>query len=1047
MDKDGKVGCAYYSAIDETLFLEEDVPLGGLEIAQTLLLGTEPTTVIVSNRSPGHFTELLEANAQRFEDDRTSSGEQGSYILRHFPSTKFNYETAKEALADIEIEPYEPITVVTGSAGADSSLLVHHAKLVRLARLINLENYLAVGCAGAVLYDLERRRAVEDMQTGTAHSAFRIKSLRMNESMDAMLLNADALLSLQIVHPERRRDLLFSDPIKHKDSRSVVALLQAFTSTILGQKRLRQMLLRPTTSLDIIQERQAAIQTFLFPENAEIVGSLRKLLKKLKDPKSLLAKVKKGVGRLRGELCLPLNDWKSLPRFGMLVANVRQSALTVICNEIDVLLFVQMGQRIMQTIDFKVSEDSGHGVIMSGISECLDQLRQELSDLYGMLPEIRDAVAQETPQWADQHIHHCTMMPQFGFLVGVLLDQETGQAAYCGQETTDDEWEFRFQTEEFAYYKNKLLLDLDTEYGDLPVRITEEEIDVVMELSASVMEHEATIIRASELYAELDSLLAMASAAEKYRWVAPQMTTANVIDIVDGRHPIQELRVESSFIPNSCRMRGARWASDLDEPFDDEQGDERAPWDDIRENYSEDELASERGGKANSTMGSSMGSDSGGTPRSEGYAEAQDEITSVWGHEKANEQEIPAETSEMDSEPRSEDSIERETDARRRLRDDTVRVCWRNTRGCGKIHRIAMKRRNSVKKTALSHDGLGDGNNSEEQTVYDGPPSILILTGANNSGKTIYMKQVALIVFLAHTGSFVPAESATIGVTDRILTRLSTRETVLEDESAFLIDIKQAAFAANFATRRSLLLIDEFGKGTNPECGAAIFASFLRNFLEPREYRPKILASTHFHEVFEAGLIGVQEGVAVAHMEVHIDKNAVDIRDQITYLHRLQPGHAKESLAIMCAEMAGIPPRVLDRADDIVELLNANEDITAALPELVEQSRRAHKEAKRVLRGVFLIPEADLEAAQNGDESVDIRAMLENILAEAEDAGFLGDGNLAELGANGMGSGGSKYGSTEDGQMEDSEVENGEMKTGDEMEGVTCSLTSRSAAW
>ena len=96
-----------------------------------------------------------------------------------------------------------------------------------------------------------------------------------------------------------------------------------------------------------------------------------------------------------------------------------------------------------------------------------------------------------------------------------------------------------------------------------------------------------------------------------------------------------------------------------------------------------------------------------------------------------------------------------------------------------------------------------------------GSPSMLMMTGPNYSGKSIYLKQVALIVYMAHVGCFVPAEQATIGLTDKILTRIATRETVSRFESAFMIDLQQVALAMTLATHRSLVIIDEFGKGTD----------------------------------------------------------------------------------------------------------------------------------------------------------------------------------------------------------------------------------------
>lgn len=113
----------------------------------------------------------------------------------------------------------------------------------------------------------------------------------------------------------------------------------------------------------------------------------------------------------------------------------------------------------------------------------------------------------------------------------------------------------------------------------------------------------------------------------------------------------------------------------------------------------------------------------------------------------------------------------------------------------------------------------GDATSATAPATSDGElgkgPSLLIMTGPNYSGKSVYLKQVALIVYMAHVGSFIPAESAIIGLTDKILTRISTRESVSKVQSAFMIDLQQVSLALNLATHRSLLIIDEFGKGTD----------------------------------------------------------------------------------------------------------------------------------------------------------------------------------------------------------------------------------------
>lgn len=126
--------------------------------------------------------------------------------------------------------------------------------------------------------------------------------------------------------------------------------------------------------------------------------------------------------------------------------------------------------------------------------------------------------------------------------------------------------------------------------------------------------------------------------------------------------------------------------------------------------------------------------------------------------------------------------------------------------GAGENHSIQRSQRNHEPPRAVSH---------AESVVGDVKgPSMLMMTGPNYSGKSVYLKQIALIVYMAHVGCFVPAENAVIGLTDKILTRIATRETVSKIQSAFMIDLQQVALAISLATCRSLVIIDEFGKGT-----------------------------------------------------------------------------------------------------------------------------------------------------------------------------------------------------------------------------------------
>lgn len=263
--------------------------------------------------------------------------------------------------------------------------------------------------------------------------------------------------------------------------------------------------------------------------------------------------------------------------------------------------------------------------------------------------------------------------------------------------------------------------------------------------------------------------------------------------------------------------------------------------------------------------------------------------------------------------------------------------------------------------------------------------SMLILTGPNHSGKSVYLKQVALIVYLAHIGSYVPADHAVIGLTDKILTRISTRESMARSESAFAIDLRQAAFAINHATRRSLVLVDEFGKGTNATDGAGLMTAFLDHFLNLDDDRPKVVVATHFHEIFENGfLTDKDKDLAFAHMEVRIDMDAVDADDQMTFLFRLMPGRSTSSYGCRCAAMNGVDDAVVERAEALALLIAENEDLQAACAKLAPAEERQLEEAEQIARRFV---EMDIAVPQprragvRAPEGGSVRAMLRELLA------------------------------------------------------------------
>lgn len=193
-----------------------------------------------------------------------------------------------------------------------------------------------------------------------------------------------------------------------------------------------------------------------------------------------------------------------------------------------------------------------------------------------------------------------------------------------------------------------------------------------------------------------------------------------------------------------------------------------------------------------------------------------------------------------------------------------------------------------------------------------------IITGPNMAGKSTYLRQVALIVLLAQMGSFVPASFARIGLVDRVFTRVGASDDLATGQSTFMVEMHELANILNHASKRSLLVLDEIGRGTSTFDGLSIAWATVEFLQDPVRGSARTLFATHYHELTE--LEGLLPGIR--NMQVAVKKNG----DDITFLRKIVPGGADRSYGIEVARLAGLPQQLLARAGEILNDLEKRED-------------------------------------------------------------------------------------------------------------------------
>lgn len=254
-------------------------------------------------------------------------------------------------------------------------------------------------------------------------------------------------------------------------------------------------------------------------------------------------------------------------------------------------------------------------------------------------------------------------------------------------------------------------------------------------------------------------------------------------------------------------------------------------------------------------------------------------------------------------------------------------------------------------------------------TRLDEGSRLVVLTGPNMSGKSTYLRQTALIVLLAQVGSFVPARSARIGIADRVFTRVGTGDDISRGASTFMVEMVETANILRNASERSLLILDEVGRGTSTFDGLAIAWAAVEHI--HNELGARCLFATHYHQ-----LTDLADDLSAAR---NLNVAVREWKDEIVFLHRIEEGGTDRSYGIHVARLAGLPPEVLDRAREVLERLELDEEGLS----------------RRILAGRAV---ADALATAN-PEPESVQLDLFGLLAEKDDGALLEELLAADLDA------------------------------------------------
>ena len=542
-----------------------------------------------------------------------------------------------------------------------------------------------------------------------------------------------------------RRNLELTETLRSKEKRGSLLWVLDKTKTAMGGRLLRRWLEKPL--LDPVEIRGRLMAVRDLTEDMVTREELALCLKEITDLERLIGRIVYGTAGGRDLVALSAG-LRRIPKVRDLLTTLPAALFQRLRKQLDELsgLCQRIDNALVDEPPFSVRDG---GIIREGYSKEVDQLRSVMTNSKDLLVDIENRTKEEC---GIKNIR-VKYNKVFGYYIEVAKSQT---------DLVPADWVRKQTTVNSERYINQELKELEHTILSAKDRITDLEYDLFCQVRQAAADQVEVIQQTAAAVAQVDVLNSLATVAMNNHYCMPEVDESDVIDIIDGRHPVVEQVLKGNmFVPNDTHMNG----------------------------------------------GSNL---------------------------------------------------------------------------------------------------------------------LAIITGPNMAGKSTYMRQVALICLMAQIGSFVPAKSAHLGVVDRVFTRIGASDDLAAGQSTFMVEMSEVAEILKNATNRSLLILDEIGRGTSTYDGMSIARAVLEHCADKKKLGAKTLFATHYHEL--SALEGAIPGVRNYHMA------AKKRQDDVIFLRKLVSGGADQSYGIEVAQLAGVPAWIIRRGREILKELEAGERPVPAQP-------------------------------------------------------------------------------------------------------------------